>query len=54
MGNECGILPMCSVEIATVKDSDGLITLGRQIAEETDKADFIVDFELRSRRHLRR
>lgn len=43
---------MCSIEIPTIKDAYGIFMLLRQIAEEFDEADFIVNLELRSRAHL--
>jgi hypothetical protein len=45
------IVPVGAVEITTVKKSDSVVGLRREIAEELDEAVLIVNFQLRTRTH---
>lgn len=51
-GDEDCIITMCCVEIASIEDAYCIITVLRQVIEELNEADFVVDFQFRSRRHL--
>ena len=46
-GNECGIIAVRSVKVASTsassEDSNGLIIFDWEIAKETYKADFVID-----------
>ena len=45
LGDESRIIPMCSIPVTSIEDSDSIIIFGRQTTEEPNESDLVVNLE---------